>query len=97
MDLWRVMFLLVVLLAVKVRCVSCPGDMWLETATPAPHLNRSAPLPEPHRNDSCDSHTVSCEPAESNGAKAVVGCWFQLSRNFLLLRCAYDTSIEVRA
>ncbi|RCV27023.1 hypothetical protein SETIT_5G292300v2 [Setaria italica] len=73
MDLWRVMFLLVVLLAVKVRCVSCPGDMWLETATPAPHLNRSAPLPEPHRNDSCDSHTVSCEPAESNGAKAVVG------------------------
>jgi len=72
MALWRVMLLLVVLLAVKVQYVSCPGDTWLKAATLTSHLDTSAPTPQPNRNDICDNHTVSCQPAESSAAKAVV-------------------------
>ena len=45
------MLLLVVLLAVKVQYVSCPGDTWLKAATLASHLDTSAPAPQPNRND----------------------------------------------
>ena len=43
--------MLVVLLAVKVQYVSCPGDTWLKAATLASHLDTSAPTPQPNRND----------------------------------------------
>ncbi|PVH38129.1 hypothetical protein PAHAL_5G184400 [Panicum hallii] len=72
MALWRAMFLLVFLLAVKVQYVSCPGDTWHRTATLASHLDTSAPAPQPDRSDICGNHTVSCKPAESSAAKAIV-------------------------
>nr|CAB3477452.1 unnamed protein product [Digitaria exilis] len=72
MALWRVMFLLVVLLAVKVQFVSCPSDKSLKASTPAFHLGVSAPIPQSHGNDICNSSIVSCGPAESSGAKAIV-------------------------
>ncbi|PUZ55097.1 hypothetical protein GQ55_5G184100 [Panicum hallii var. hallii] len=77
MALWKAMFLLVVLLAVKVQYVSCHGDTWLRTATLASHLDTSAPAPQPNRIPHLSlinngNHTVSCKPAESSAAKAVV-------------------------
>lgn len=41
---------MLVLLAVKVQCVSCSGDTWFKIATPASHLEASAPPPQPHES-----------------------------------------------